>query len=282
MNHPLKGRIHGYRSDQTLWRWVFLASVVALLAFRLPFLRDPAVWIDEAFSLYHARNSLKDIWGIGWQLESSPPLYYSANWAWTRFIGGAEPVARGLSLLLTALAALFVHRAGASLGGPRAGAVAALLFLCQPLMFVYSLEIRPYALQVLLIAAAVAGFGRVLAERELGRIRSPTTALSRVLPIVAAAALATYTHSTTPVFLLALTGAAVVYGIARRENGPFWVAGALSALAALLAITPQLLVMLEVIRTNERGIGWIPSPDLRWVFVVSRSLAVGESTWNTP
>jgi hypothetical protein len=148
-------------------------------------------------------------------------------------------------------------------------------------MFVYSLEIRPYALQVLLVAAAVAGLARALADRELGRIRSPATALLRVSPIVAAAAFATYTHSTTPAFLLALTGAAAVYGIVRRESRPFWVAAALSALAALLAITPQLLVMLEVIRTNERGIAWIPSPDLNWVLVVARSLAVGEGTWNT-
>ncbi len=257
-----------------------LASVAALLAFRLPFLIDPALWIDEAFSLYHAKHSFSLIWGVGWRLESSPPLYYTAIWAWTQLFGDAEPVARALSLLFTAVAALCVYSAGASLAGRRAGAVAVILFLCNPLMFAYSLEIRPYALQVLLIAAAVAALARALADLELGLVRSPVSAVLRVAPVIAAAALATYTHSTTPVFLLAMTGAAVAYGMMQREGPPFWIACLLSVLVALLAIAPQLLVMLEVLRTNERGIAWIPSPDLRWVFRVVRSLAVGENSWN--
>ena len=261
--------------------WATLGCAAALLALRLPYLFHPAVWIDEAFSLFHARHSLPLLWGIGWRLESSPPLYYTAIWAWTHLFGGAEPVARSLSLLLTLLAAGCVYGAGTSLAGRRAGAVAAILFLCQPLMFVYSVEIRPYALQVLLIAGAIAALAGALADLGSGRIRSTTGAISKLAPIVAAAALATYTHSTTPVFLAALSGAAAIYGLAQRCSRVFWLAWFLTNCAALLAVTPQLLAMLEVIRTNERGIAWIPSPDLKWVLGVTRSLAIGEFSWNT-
>jgi uncharacterized membrane protein len=261
--------------------WATLACVAALLAVRVPFLFEPAVWIDEAFSIYHARHSLSVLWGLGWQLESSPPLYYSAIWAWTHLFGQAEPVARSLSLALTAVAALCLYGAGAWAGGRRAGAAAAILFLCQPLMFVYSIEIRPYALEVLLIAAAVAALAKALSDLEEGRLRSAPTVLRRVAPIVAAAALAAYAHSTTPAFLLALSGAVAVYGAVRRARRGFWLVWFLANAAALLAIAPELLVMLEVIRTNEKGIAWIPAPYLWWIASVLRSLTVGEHSWST-
>jgi mannosyltransferase len=268
-------------TERTATVLAMLACLAAMLLSRVPFLDDSALWIDEAFSLYHARHSFSQLWGIGWQLESSPPLYYTAIWAWTHLFGDAEPVARSLSLLLTVLAAFCVYGAGAVLGGARAGAVAAVLFLCQPLMFVYSLEIRPYALQVLLIAAAVAAFARALSDFESGRTRTAAGALRGLAPVVAAAALATYTHSTTPTFLAALSGAGAVYGIIRRSSRGYWAAWFLAGCATLVAIVPELLVMLNVIQTNERGIAWIPFPDLRFGIGVARSLAVGEHSWNT-
>ena len=76
-------------------------------------------------------------------------------------------------------------------------------------------------------------------------------------------------------------GAAAVYGVVRHASRSYWIACVIAGCATLLLITPQLLVMLEVIRTNERGIAWIPWPDVKWAFSVLRSLAVGEHSWNT-
>ncbi|MBA3479660.1 MAG: glycosyltransferase family 39 protein, partial [Lautropia sp.] len=237
------------------------------------------MWIDEAFSLYHARHSLADLWGMGWELESSPPLFYSAIWAWTRLFGEAEPVARALSLLFTALAALCLYSAAGTLGGRRAGAVAAILFLCQPLMFQYSLEVRPYALLCFLVAAALAAFSKALADLEQNNLGSMVSVARRVAPIIAAGALATYTHATAPAVLAAMFTAAAAYGVLRRSDGRFWVVWLLSGCVVLLAIAPQLRVMFGVLATNERGIAWISTPGLRWFYGVLRSLAVGEHSW---
>lgn len=259
-----------------------LGALMALIALRIPFLDDPALWIDEAFSIHHAKHDLRMIWGEGWELESSPPLYYTVYWLWSRIVGEGEVLARLLSLLLTAGAAYFVFRATALLAGRRAGILSTMLFLAQPLVFHYSLEIRPYPLQLLLLAMALASFARALVDFEQARITGPGIAARRAAPIVAFCALATYTHATTPIFVLALGLTALLFGLRRHASRGYWITVAASAGTWLAAIQPQLLVMAQVLQTNQEGIAWIPSPvDPRSLFGVFRSLAVGENVWNT-
>ncbi|MFZ4761179.1 MAG: glycosyltransferase family 39 protein, partial [Burkholderiaceae bacterium] len=135
------------RPGVSIGTMLLVLACTALLALRVPVAAQPAMWIDEAFSLYHAHGSFAHLWTEGWRLESSPPLYYSVLWAWIRLVGDGEFAARLLSLALSAGSTAFVYAAARTLAGRVAAAVAALTWLLPALAFEYSIEIRPYALQ---------------------------------------------------------------------------------------------------------------------------------------
>ncbi|HVL56922.1 MAG TPA: glycosyltransferase family 39 protein [Burkholderiaceae bacterium] len=253
-----------------------IALIGALLALRLAFMPQPAVWIDEAFSLYHARHSLAHLWSVGWQLESSPPLYYTLMWLWTHLFGTSEWAARLLSWLLITASTFFVFRTACWLSGPRAGALAAVLFAGHPLVFEYSLEIRPYSLLLLLITIAAWGFARLIVQLEAGRLRTASGAAAYLAPIVLACVALTYTHATAPAFLAALSATGALYVLARQNRTPVWLGWAAANLAVFVAILPQIWVTLGVLGTNSAALSWIPKPtEIEWLSYVLRTLATG-------
>jgi hypothetical protein len=275
-------------SDTVRWSLVLHAGLMALVALRLAFVSVPAVWIDEAFSLYHVKNGLAFLWGTGWQLETNPPLYYTVLWAWTLAFGGAEWVARLLSVVLFALATWFVHRGATALAGRTAGLAAAWLLACQPLAFQYSLEIRPYALMLLLVAFVVAALAQVLATLERRNEKDSLIPWRAVVSIVLGCTLIAYTHSIGPIIIAAVSGAAILYGLNRRQPRGYWLVwGAANALV-LVCIVPQLASTLAVFKSNPLGLAWYPAPsdtttsETSWLYICIRALFVGMHTYGVP
>jgi len=259
---------------------VLIMAAAALLLLRLPLLAGPALWIDEAFSLNHARFPLRHLWTQGWRLESSPPLYYTALWAWIRLVGDSEAVARGLSLLFMAVAAGFVFRAARALAGRQAGAAAAVILLLPTLGFEFSMEIRPYALQLAFIAIALSAFAHALVAYRSLRLTGTLAVLRAVAPIVLAAAGAFYTHTTSFAFLTALALAGLTYGLTTRAGRGYWRTWVLACAALLLLCVPQLIAAAGVMSTNRAGIAWIPSTlDPVILSSVLRQLVIGQIYW---
>jgi mannosyltransferase len=259
---------------------------VALLALRVPVAATPAMWIDEAFSLHHAQRSIGHLWAEGWRLESSPPLYYSVLWAWVRVFGDGEFGARLLSLVLYAGTAAFVYGAARTLGGRAAGAVAAPLSLMPALIFEYSIEIRPYALQHLFIAAAFFAWARVLVEVRHGRLHGPQAVARALAPVVLAATASFYTHTTSFAFIAGLAGSAALYGLATRglatrAGRSHAIAWAAACAVTAVACLPQALAALGVAQSNRAGLAWMPPTfDLVLQSRLWRSFALGHATWN--
>lgn len=252
------------------------AVLLALFASRLWVASTQAVWIDEAFSLYYARHPLSMLWTRGWELESSPPLHYTLMWLWTRLVGDGEWLARVLSILLFTAATAFVHAGARALGGWRAGAVAAIAFAAHPLVFEYSLEIRPYALKLLLVSIAVWGLCRALAAHEARRIARTRDALVLASPLIIGTVLLVYTHATAAAFVVAISLATALYGVLARAGRRFAALWLIANAATLLAVLPQLSVMLGVLGTNSTGLSWIPPPtDIGWLRYVGQSLLAG-------
>ena len=275
-------------SDTVRWPLVLNAGLVALVALRLAFVSVPAVWIDEAFSLYHVKHGLAFLWGTGWQLETNPPLYYTVLWVWTLAFGGAEWVARLLSVFLFALATWFVRRGGAALGGRTAGLAAAWLFACQPLVFQYSLEIRPYALMLLLVAFVVASLAQALATLERPNEQGALVPWRAVVSIVLGCILIAYTHSIGPIIIAAVSGAAIWYGLIRRQLRGYWLVWGAANAIVFVCIVPQLVSTLAVFESNRLGLAWYPAPsdptpsDSTWLYICIRALFVGMHTFGVP
>lgn len=272
----------GSRAEAAMLR-LLPALIVGLLALRVALATWPGLWIDEAFSLHHARAPIARLWTEGWRLESSPPLYYTALWAWIRLFGESETAARLLSVALTAVSTLLVQRAAATLAGRVAGLAAATCWLLPALAFEYSLEIRPYALKAVWVAAATAALARALVDHRAGRIAGAGSAARAIAPIVLAGTAAFYTHTTAFAALVGLAAASAFYGWRMRAGAGFaraWTAGC--AVLALLCL-PQLSMALGVLASNRAGLAWIPSSfDPGVVSWVARQFVLGQVTGPMP
>ena len=256
------------------------AVAVLLLLLRVPLAHVPGVWIDEAFSLYHAQQPLARLWTEGWRLESSPPLYYSLLWMWIRIAGDGETGARLLSLGLTAVCAGVVAAAARTLAGRLAGAIAALVVLLPALAFEYSIEIRPYPLQLVCIALALWGAARALVARREGRLDGAAAVARALAPIVLPAVAAFYVHTTSFAFLAALVVAAAVYGLATRAGPGYAKAWWAACTVGVLLCLPQAFMAAGVATSNRVGLSWMPPTfQLSTQSLVWRHVALGQIYW---
>lgn len=259
---------------------LLIAAAVLLLLLRVPLAGLPALWIDEAFSLYHARMPLAQIWGEGWRLESSPPLYYTALWAWIRIAADTEPSGRLLSLLLTGVSAVFVYRAARTLSGPTAGAVAACVWLLPALGVEFSVEIRPYAMQQSWVAIATASLVSAISVWSAGRLRARGDVLKCIVPIVLAATAAFYTHTTSIAFITGLASAGLYYGWVTGAGRTYMQIWAGACICVVLLCVPQFLAASEVLASNRAGLAWIPSSlDQGKLFMLAQQWVLGSVWW---
>jgi hypothetical protein len=260
---------------------LLVCACIALLALRVPVAAQPAMWIDEAFSLYHAHGAFAHLWTEGWRLESSPPLYYSVLWAWIRLVGDGEFAARLLSLALSAGSTAFVYAAARTLAGRVAGAVAALTWLLPALAFEYSIEIRPYALQHLCIAAALYAFARALVDARGGRLRDARAGIEALAPIVLAATASFYTHTTSFAFVAGLAASAALYGLATRAGRGYLLGWAAACTVTAVLCLPQAFVALDVAESNRAGLAWMPPTyDVVQQSRLWRWFALGQVSWS--
>jgi len=163
-------------------------------------------WIDEGLSVGIASHALTDIPSV-LRLDGSPPLYYMLLHVWMSIFGNGEGETHGMSVgfaLLSIPAALW---AGRSLGGPRAGWMAAIVAALHPFLTYYAQETRMYALVVLLSMLMTACFIHAYALRD-----------RRFIPaFVVVGALLAYTHN-WGLFILAGTAVAFCVLLARSRD----------------------------------------------------------------
>jgi hypothetical protein len=111
---------------------------------------------DEHLVYFFTRNDLGFLVNYLAQQDSHPPLWFSSFWAWRQVAGESEFAGRFYSVLLTALTLTLVYRLGRRwFGADRYGLYAVALLGVNAFFFTYALEIRPYALIMLLVTASM-------------------------------------------------------------------------------------------------------------------------------
>jgi mannosyltransferase len=129
--------------------------VLAAAGLRFGTLGVQSLWFDEGATHDLVRLSLGDLLSQVAHHESSPPLFYLLEWAWTH-VAGTGPVAlRELSALAGTLTVPVAFAIGRRLAGDRAGLTTAALAAFNPLLVWFSQEARSYALVVLLVAVSL-------------------------------------------------------------------------------------------------------------------------------
>ncbi len=230
------------RADGLLVRAAPLAGVTALAAvLRFPTLDRQSFWTDETVTVLLVRLDLGGMLSAIPQTESTPPLYYVVAWIWTAAFGSGEIGLRSLSAVAGTLTAALAYLVGASFG--RAAALAAgALVATHPLLVWYSQEARSYALLVLLSAASLLCFVRVLHEPK-GRALAAWSAVSLL-------ALATHYFA---LFLIAAEAVALLIRQATRAT--------LLAVAAV-GIGAIVLLPLLVVQRGNGDAEWITAEPL--------------------
>ena len=122
---------------------------------------------DESLVFDFTRNDLRYLVTYLTEQDSHPPLWFSSYWLWRQLVGSSEWIARVQSAFYSLIALAIVYRIGRDwFGAPRYGLYAAALLGVNAFFFVYALEIRPYGLIMLLVAASMWTYQRWLTRQS--------------------------------------------------------------------------------------------------------------------
>jgi hypothetical protein len=145
-----------------------LAAVLLGLLLRVYRVGSEGLWIDEAFSIWLARQPLEGM--VGWvaTVDQHPPLYYALLHGWVRIAGDGEASARILSALCGTLTIPVVYLLGRRVADERVGLVGALILAVSPFHVRFSQEARMYAVLTLSASLALYAFAALLDRGERG------------------------------------------------------------------------------------------------------------------
>jgi hypothetical protein len=152
-------------------------DVVALVGFSLFGLAvrvwaaaSQSLWGDEMFTRLLMGRSLINMLKTISVHESTPGLFFMANWAVTRITGIGDVGLRSLSVISGVAVIPMVFVLGRWVGGRTAGLVAAGLCTVHPLLIWYSVDARSYSSLVLLTTVGWITFGRVVEQPSADRL----------------------------------------------------------------------------------------------------------------
>ena len=144
---------------------MILAVTLGAFTLRMYGNDDLSLWLDEAYSLWFAQQSLYDLWTEIPHFETQPPFYYTILKSWLIF-GTSEGALRSLSAVVGAITVPVVYWIGVNVGGEHdrrsVGIIAALVVALSPVLIQYGQEARPYAALVLAYALALAGLSHLI------------------------------------------------------------------------------------------------------------------------
>jgi hypothetical protein len=162
-------RAAGAPETRAGWRPSALQIVIALTvagaALRFATLDVQSIWGDEAITIALVHRSFSSMISHLSSSESTPPLYYSLAWVWTRIFGSGPLGFRTLSALAGTITIPLVWACGREISDRVAGWAAALAVV-SPAMYYYSQEARAYGLLIMFCAAAFLFFERAMARRD--------------------------------------------------------------------------------------------------------------------
>jgi mannosyltransferase len=143
---------------------LLLLAIVALGALlRFYHIGAKSLWIDEAFSLWMARQPVGQM--LDWlvRIDQHPPLYYLLLHAWMR-LGESEATVRALSALCATLTIPALYLLGRRLIGPKLGLLSALILAVSPFHVHFAQEARMYALLALNASLAMLALAHLLTD----------------------------------------------------------------------------------------------------------------------
>ena len=258
---------------------VLLLGLVALaIAVRWSVIGRDALWLDEGYSWWDARQPWASLWSLVPTCDPHPPLYFALLHPWMQLVGDGSVAMRSLStvfgiatIVVVYFAGRLVDRASARRRGTDApvfgiGALAALLFAITPFQVYFSVEARPYAL--LCFGAALLTLACL---RLVDAIETPTRRLAfawfdraskgswAMLPI--GALVVVWSNNTAVLLLGAVATAFIASWIVDRDSRSMTVPVVVVGVVVALLWAPDWPLLLAQAR-EVTGDFWIHPPSL--------------------
>lgn len=228
--------------------WILgLLAVFLIAGFYVHNIQTTYMISDEYLVYRFTRGSLPETIDYLANRDVHPPLWFSFFWLWRRIAGESDFAGRMQAILFSMMTLTVVYQLGKRwLGAPRYGLFALIMLAVSALFFRYSLEIRPYALALLLTSLSMLFFQRWL------RMQTWRAAI----PYAVTIAVMLYVHYFLLIFILTQ----VIYFLARRPSRHLLKQGAGVALLAFLLWLP-----------------WFPSSLTQFGHIRSVELASGDA-----
>jgi mannosyltransferase len=236
------------------------AASVALRAHEL----GHRLWMDEGIAVGIASHPLAQIPGV-LRLDGSPPLYYALLHGWMAAFGRSEAAVHLLSVVVAALCVPAAWWAGRVAGGPRTGAILAVLVAGSPFVSTYARDGRMYTLVVLLGLVCTGAFASAYVRRRRGHRLAFGVAL----------ALALYAHNWALLLTAGLLAAfALVLRAAPARDRPALVRDGLAGFGLAAALyAPWVPSLLAQVR--HTGAPWAARPGIADLAAAPRMLLGG-------
>ena len=150
------------RDNRRALLWVGMATAIGLFL-RLWQIAGEGLWIDEAFSVWIARQSLPA--ALSWlvRIDQHPPLYYVLLHLWLR-LGDDAATVRALSAIVSTLNIPAIYALGRRLLGSKVGMVAAVVLALSPFHIRFAQEARMYALLSLNVSLSMLSLAYLLTD----------------------------------------------------------------------------------------------------------------------
>jgi mannosyltransferase len=288
MNGPKNELRADYRTRAVAWLrapgrlFGLLAFVVLVFAavLRLHAINRYALWLDEGYSWWDARQSLSDLWKLVPQCDPHPPLYFVLLKGWMAVFGDTVLSMRLPSALIGVATTAVVILAGREIRA-RVGLLAGLMFAITPFQIEFSHEARPYALLCLgaalvtwgclrvarlaagVAASAAAGAAIGASERALWRDGSPTPLLGGLALLLFGGAITLWTNDTSVLFIFAAGSAFTLLFLFDRATRVFFKPVAITFALMVLVWLPNLPLLLEQAAEVTSDF-WITRPAELW------------------
>ncbi len=220
--------------------WLLTIPLLLVLTFWLLH----TIWITQMYSdeslVYHfTRFDLA--YAINYQAyqDVHPPLWFSLFWGWRQLVGDSEFIGRFLSLLFSLITLSVTYRIGRDwFGKARVGLFAMAILGASAYFMEYALEIRPYALVMLLATISMWVFARWL-KRGTRRWAISYGVITAIM---------FYVHY----FLVFLVAAQMIYFLFSRPSRRLIIQGVGAAVLAVLLWLPWFPLFLHQVGVLHR------------------------------
>ncbi len=207
---------------------------------------------DEPFTLFHAQQSLSDLFAL-FQNENNPPLHFVLSHFWIELFGITAFASRFLSLIFSTATVYFIYKLAHKSFNIRIAIIASLIYTFSNYHIFFAHEMRVYSLFALLTTISMYAFISLISEKKSRKY---------FILLILSNALLIYAHF-FGFIIIAIQGLSVIWIKELRKN--IFKQFSLSALITLVLYAPYFPIFIKRFLSSSGGT-WVSPPSIESLY----------------